>query len=355
MSSHSRSRVLIVLPTGGVYGGMEAFSIEIARQLSEDARFDVRLVMRLRRGWIADPTFVDFLKTLPIETVFLGSISVGMLKHIVWADLVNCHFPILDVMYPASLLRKHIVLSVENRRLPQHHFFHRAAHQMAKYRWYISEFVARTWGEDTEVSSEFLRVVPAVCELELKPQHTAERKGFLFIGRWVDNKGILELIDSYYAAQISHEENPMTLVGDGPLAPEIHLKIQSSRLGKFITTPGFINQDAKTHLLSTCKWNVAPAQFEEDLGLTPIEARGVATPSIVTNIGGLPEAAGEAAILCDPFSIESLTHAIEQAASMSADNYAERCKTAFDSLSNYLPSADFYRKEFAAILGVRTC
>jgi glycosyltransferase involved in cell wall biosynthesis len=78
------------------------------------------------------------------------------------------------------------------------------------------------------------------------------------------------------------------------------------------------------------------------MGLTPIEARSVGVPAIVTRDGGLPEAAGPSALLCAPGDVASLAGALERAAGMAEAEYRERAAAAKSSLAAYLrPLSDY--------------
>lgn len=338
-------RLLIVSPTGGRLGGVEAFSIEIARQVHEDPGFEVRLVFRLQKGWTIQPEFQKWLATEhPFPTKIYARPTLRILADLAWSEIVNCHFPLIDVAIPTRLLRRKLFLSIENRRLPVHNFLHRIGMACAHRRWYISDFVRRTWEGDRRMSDS--SVVPAVSDLPTQTVPIDHREGFILIARWVPQKGLEELIDAFSMARIDHSAHPLTLVGEGPLHEMVSRQISESKVKKFIRPVGFVNSDEKSRLLASAKWNVAPAQFEEDLGLTPIEARACGVPSIVTKIGGLPEAAGPAAILCEPFSVPALQRAVERAAEMPREEYVDRCELAKSSLAAYLAPADFYQNAF---------
>ena len=91
-------------------------------------------------------------------------------------------------------------------------------------------------------------------------------------------------------------------------------------------------------------WLVAPANTKEDMGLTPIEARHLGVPAIVTRDGGLPEAGGPAALLCEPGNVADLRHALEVAAGMGEEEYGRRSHEAKSSLQQYLrPMGDYLR------------
>lgn len=344
----AKRRILIVGPTLGSHGGIEAFSASIARELHEQGGFEVQLVFRLRGGGDLKPDFLRSLKELDFPCSVLRGLGPAIVRYIQWADLVNCHFPLIDVTFPSRLLGKMLVLSIENRRCPEHRLLHRLGLRIAHRRWYISNFVARTWeGEKLRPHSA---VVPATSQLPSIGKEPRLRQGFLFIARWVPKKGLEELVMAYDSAEISHKKHPLTLVGDGPLKPKITEMIAQAKTRESIRVLGFVSNSVKHQLLASTRWNVAPAAFEEDLGLTPIESRACGVPSIVSDIGGLPEAAGPSALLCNPNDIVSLRRCLEEAANMPEPEYTLRSAVAGESLDAYLPRRGFYAETFLQLL-----
>jgi len=173
----------------------------------------------------------------------------------------------------------------------------------------------------------------------------ADRRGFLFVGRWVENKGIEELIRAYAKAQLDPEQWPLVLIGDGPLRPKVESLIRDLEL-KGVEMPGFVDDQTKARRLASARWLVAPANTREDLGLTPIEARSVGVPVIVTRDGGLPEAGGDAALLVEPGKVDELAAALKQAADMNPEEYCRRGEAGRTTLKDYLRPMEFYRQSY---------
>ena len=92
-------------------------------------------------------------------------------------------------------------------------------------RWYISEFVWNSWENVRRKGSDRL---PVISRIGLEKYPPKKRRGFLFIGRFVPNKGIRILIEAYYRISPNPDTWPLTLVGDGPLKEEI-LKLVSDK------------------------------------------------------------------------------------------------------------------------------
>jgi len=117
-------------------------------------------------------------------------------------------------------------------------------------------------------------------------------------------------------------------------------------VANYVDAPGFVSHREKCLRMASARWNVAPAAFAEDLGLTPIEARACAVPSIVSEAGGLPEAGGKDALLCRPGDAASLAQCLEAAVIMNEKEYRRRAESCRASLAHYLPARDFYHKAF---------
>jgi glycosyltransferase involved in cell wall biosynthesis len=113
---------------------------------------------------------------------------------------------------------------------------------------------------------------------------------------------------------------------------------------------GFLDDQSKAKRLASAGWLVAPARTREDLGLTPIEARSVGVPVIVTRDGGLPEAGGDAALVVEPGNIEELTDTLKYAAGMSHEEYVNRAERGHNTLNSFLRPMEFYRKSYIAVM-----
>jgi glycosyltransferase involved in cell wall biosynthesis len=169
-----------------------------------------------------------------------------------------------------------------------------------------------------------------------------DRAGFFFIGRWIANKGIEQLLEAYATAKLDQARWPLTLAGDGPLRPWVDHFMATHKL-IVVERPGFISDEEKFLRMGRAKWNVAPPHTREDLGLTPMEARYLGVPSIITRDGGLPEAAGPQALVAEPGDVASLRARLEEAAAMTEDEYRRRALGSQAQLREFLrPLGDYH-------------
>ena len=338
----------MVAPSGGSYGGIEIFTAAIAREVLDDGQCEVRVVYRIGKGVVVKDEFEKAISKIPVEIRYISMVDLQYIRDLLWADIIHCHFPLIYATYPARLLGKKLIVTVEAKRQEPHGQRFVQGLRIAHIKWFISKFVARTWG--SEKFDENCAVVPAISDLPSAYVPPSERNGFFFIARWVPLKGIEQLVEAYATAALDRKAHPLFLCGDGPLREKIEALVDRWKVREFIGMPGFVSPDEKERMMSSSRWNIAPVAFQEDLGLTPIEARCCSVPSIVSRAGGVPEAAGEDAILCEPGDVASLRTALEQAASMDGGEYARRSAACRASLADYLPKPGFYTSEYLRLL-----
>jgi glycosyltransferase involved in cell wall biosynthesis len=190
--------------------------------------------------------------------------------------------------------------------------------------------------------------VPTVSRFELTSSTPAPGRGFLFVGRLVDSKGVDTLLDAYHLAGLDPVAWPLTVVGDGPMRVELEGRCVRAGL-QGVRFLGFVDDRVKASLLASAKWLVAPSHAHEGLGLVVLEARHAGVPCIITRHGGLPEAGGRDAIVCEPRDVPGLAAAMRTAAAMPEDGYERRSIRTRDDLTSELVPMSFYGDAYLAL------
>jgi len=265
------------------------------------------------------------------------------------SDLVHLHNPMVEGVWYAKKFNKPCVLTVYNWRRKGIHpriLAWRWAVNQVDRRWYISEFVWDSWEEKRRQGSERL---PVVSRMPKGDTATDKRKGFLFIGRWVPNKGIRILLEAYSKLKANPQEWPLTMLGDGPLREEVLLTIQEKSI-EGVHLPGFVSESERHRYTRKAKWMVIPPHTQEDLGLTPLEARSVGVPCIATTDGGIKETAGPHALFCKPGDVNSLAECMKKAIQMEKNQYQELSKLAKVDLEQYVRPLDEYTEEYLNLI-----
>ncbi|MBA3881116.1 MAG: glycosyltransferase [Chthoniobacterales bacterium] len=343
-----KSKILIVSPCQGAYGGIEAFVLALAAAVRQEPDLDVRLLFKRVKGFALQPDLKTMLQGE--DTDFVNRANRELAELIKWADLVHLQNASPDVVALARLFRKRLALTIHNHmpdRLIPGTVLWRISANMADARWYNSEFVRRTWeGETKHVGS---RKVPTVSRLPEGWTEPEQRRGLVFIGRWVANKGVDTLIDAYALAGLDPEKWPLILMGDGPLRSLIEYAVQRRGI-RGVQILGFVDEVTKSVNMKNARWAVVPPNTREDFGLTAVEARHLGVPCIITRDGGLPEAGGRQALICDPADPKALAQLLQQAAAMSKSEYAERALRTREELKSELEPMEFYASAYRKIL-----
>ncbi len=218
MNPEARLKIALVSPTMGGYGGLEAFVLALASGLAADDRLEVRTVFKRAPGFVLQHELRVAAVHMDSRVEFVGRASRELFGILAQADIVHVQNPCPDVVFPARLLGKKLLVNVINHTgngRSLHERLWRLGLRFAHRRFYISEFVRRTWeGDAAWTRSE---VVFPVCELAEGILPVTGRRGFAFVARWIPNKGIETLVEAYRRAQLDPVQWPLVLMGDGPL------------------------------------------------------------------------------------------------------------------------------------------
>ncbi len=341
-------KIALVSPCQGAYGGIEAFVLAVAAAIRREPEMEVRLCLKRVKGFALQPDLKAMLRGEDVIYCDRG-FDRDLIDAIRWADLVHLQNAPPDVALFAKVFRKPLVVTLHNYMTPEltaHRLLWRLAAHVADERWYNSQFVWDTWESQRKRAGS--RKVPTVSKLPEGWTLPNERSGFVFIGRWIANKGVDTLLDAYALAEIDRAKWPLVLMGNGPMRSLIEHAIQKRGI-KGVSVLGFVDEATKTERIKNARWIVVPPNTREDFGLTAIEARNLGVPCIITRDGGLPEAGGAQALICPPNDSSALAKLLEQAAAMSETEYAERAARTREELKDELEPIEFYPRAYRRI------
>ncbi len=132
------------------------------------------------------------------------------------------------------------------------------------------------------------------CGIELAnwpepgPMPQGDQLRMVAIGRFAEQKGFGLLIKSFAAA---HRRNPalhLSLVGDGPLRPQIEAMLRQEGMEQAVDLLGWQDENGVRNALAASHLLVVPS-FAEGLPVVIMEAMASARPCIATYVAGVPE------------------------------------------------------------------
>jgi glycosyltransferase involved in cell wall biosynthesis len=136
---------------------------------------------------------------------------------------------------------------------------------------------------------------------------------FLFVGTIQPRKNLIRLITAY-AKFLSVIHNlhpiPIVLVGSkGWLSEEIYALPKKLGIENQVKFLGYVPDDKLPPLYCGAKALLLPSLFE-GFGLPILEAMACGCPVLTSRTSSMPEVAGKAALLVNPYSIEDISQGI---------------------------------------------
>lgn len=148
--------------------------------------------------------------------------------------------------------------------------------------------------------------------LELASQSTGEDNPyFLYIGRHDPYKNLNRLIDAFASLNNCHDYQ---LLIAGPIdpryTPELQAKAAQLGLTEQVKFLDYLAYEQLPTIINQAIALVFPTLWE-GFGLPVLEAMGCGTPVITSNISSLPEVAGDAALLVNPYHTGEIAEAMQ--------------------------------------------
>jgi glycosyltransferase involved in cell wall biosynthesis len=113
------------------------------------------------------------------------------------------------------------------------------------------------------------------------------------VRRLAPRMGLDVLLEAWVRVVTKNPGAKLLIAGDGALRNELEDQIAIQSLADSVTLLGRISDEDLVTLYSAADVNVVPSVSLEGFGLVVLEAGACGTPSLVTRIGGLPEAVAE--------------------------------------------------------------
>lgn len=111
---------------------------------------------------------------------------------------------------------------------------------------------------------------------------------YLFLGRLVETKGVIPLLDAWdvLRGQLGKNTPLLHVAGEGPLSAAVQQRV---RTNPYVGQLGHTGGETKREALRRCRAVIVPSTWWEPLGLVVYEAYDYAKPVLAARSGGLTE------------------------------------------------------------------
>jgi glycosyltransferase involved in cell wall biosynthesis len=135
----------------------------------------------------------------------------------------------------------------------------------------------------------------------------------LYAGNVKPHKNLERLIDAFNLVRRRGLEHlKLVLIGDEiSKYAALRRAVHSHQLHKYVRFLGYVPEETLAVMYRLAGVFVFPSLYE-GFGLPPLEAMASGTPVVTSNVSSLPEVAGDAAVLVDPYRPEAIADGIER-------------------------------------------
>lgn len=183
----------------------------------------------------------------------------------------------------------------------------------------VSKFSKDRLAEYCRVPSEKIAVIPHGVDARFRPLPAEEvadtrrqlglpRHYALYVGNLAARKNLRRLLDAWAIVSPRRPEVSLVLAGT---ANHMFRDAALEALPSSVVLAGYVDDAHLPAFYSGAELFVLPSLYE-GFGLPVLEAMACRTPVIASNTTSLPEVAGGAALLVDPYSVESLADGLSR-------------------------------------------
>jgi glycosyltransferase involved in cell wall biosynthesis len=162
-------------------------------------------------------------------------------------------------------------------------------------------------------ASSLFRQIDEVESLnKIRLRYRLDHDFILAVGNIQPRKNLNRLIQAFKSVRQKINKVKLVIVGQAQWqASAIYAAIRQNGLEKDVIFTGYVTDEDLVLLYNSARIFIYPSLYE-GFGLPILEAMSCGTPVITSNLSSMPEVAGDAALLVDPYSDEHMVDAILQ-------------------------------------------
>jgi glycosyltransferase involved in cell wall biosynthesis len=145
----------------------------------------------------------------------------------------------------------------------------------------------------------------------VRERYQLNHRFVLYVGNIKPHKNLVRLIEAFAELRTrGDDELKLLIIGDEiSKLPALRRAVHSHKLHKHVRFLGYLEDETLAILYRLAAVFVFPSLYE-GFGLPPIEAMASGTPVVTSNVSSMPEVTGDAAVLVDPYNVESIVEGI---------------------------------------------
>ena len=184
----------------------------------------------------------------------------------------------------------------------------------------VSQSTKRDLIEKLGVASEKITVVhEGVDHSRFAPNPKTDDDYLLFVGTVQPRKNLVRLIEAFSILNSQFSTLNLVIAGkEGWLTEEIYAAPKKFGVEDKVKFLGYVPTDEIVSLMRGARALVFPSLYE-GFGLPVLEALVCGCPVVTSNVSSLPEVAGEAGILVDPYDTEEIARGIKKVLELSEE------------------------------------
>lgn len=135
----------------------------------------------------------------------------------------------------------------------------------------------------------------------------------LFVGTLEPRKNLMRLLHAYALLPAETMQACCLVIvgGAGWGQPDLRNLIAELGIGQFVRLTGYVSDNQLADLYVNARLLVLPSLYE-GFGFPIIEANAVGVPVLTSNLSSMPEVAGKAALLTNPYDVVGMADAIKK-------------------------------------------
>lgn len=134
---------------------------------------------------------------------------------------------------------------------------------------------------------------------------------FLFVGTLEPRKNLQRLLQAYALLNATGKNRARLVIAGGKGWGDVSIPslVKALRLDGQVVYTGYVNDTQLATLYAHARFLAMPSLYE-GFGLPLIEAMSFGVPVLTSNRSSMPEVAGDAGVLVDPFDVNSIAEAL---------------------------------------------